>query len=247
MMARCVRKYGKEKTHAVPVSATLRMLVCTWCAVGLLMRACCHRLLESCPAHLCMSSSVLLSSSGPLRSCARNAECESLPVTAVTCRGASARMLHCSTLTVGLPLMLRSQNAPRDVPIYTPQLFIPLPHPPACPSQRPVGLCVESHERLGPAVPFDMLHSVARENEHSCSSCVPTSVAPHVTLHATHTGNRGVDGAGGNGRRNERCEWCACLLTPSSPCYPSPPLLPPSMCALNARETVRHAQGAGLP
>jgi hypothetical protein len=91
-------KYGKEKTHAVPVSATLRMLVCTWCAVGLLMRARCHRLLESCPAHLSLTPSVLLSSPWSFAPpCARNAACESSRVTAVTRLGASTHMLHRAT------------------------------------------------------------------------------------------------------------------------------------------------------
>jgi hypothetical protein len=65
MMARCVRKYGKEKTHTLPLTATLRMLVYTWCAVGLLLSLCCYRLFESCPAHCRTPLSVLLSSSGP--------------------------------------------------------------------------------------------------------------------------------------------------------------------------------------
>ena len=65
MMARCVRKYGKEKTHTLLFAATLRMLVCTWCAEGLLLSLFCHRLLESCPVHRGTPLSVLLSSSGP--------------------------------------------------------------------------------------------------------------------------------------------------------------------------------------
>ena len=53
----------------------------------------------------------------------------------------------------------------------TPQLFITPRRRPSVPlAVPPFGLCVESHERLGPAVPFDVLHIVARENEHSCKS-----------------------------------------------------------------------------
>ena len=37
-------------------------------------------------------------------------------------------------------------------------------------------------------MPFDMLHLVARENELSCSPCLPTPVASQVTLDTILTG-----------------------------------------------------------
>jgi hypothetical protein len=74
--------------------------------------------------------------------------CESPRVVIVTRIGVSMRMLHLFTLqNVGLSLMLRSQDAPRDVPTYVPQLFIP----PLCLTSpvngASVDLCVESYER----------------------------------------------------------------------------------------------------
>ena len=147
MMARCVRKYGKEKTHTETFTATLRMLVCYMVCSG--------------AANVCVLSSapgVVPSSSHDVPICAafflwslafiaRNDACELPSVATVILSGASTRVLHRFTLIVCLSLMLRSQDAPRDVPTYVPQLFIP----PFCltlpVNGASVGLCVESYER----------------------------------------------------------------------------------------------------
>jgi len=158
------------------------MLVCTWCAVGLLMRACCHRLFESCPAHLCMSPSVLLSSSGPSRPRARNAACESPPVTAVTCRGASTRMLHRATLHVGLLLMLRKPKMHPGTSQYIRRSSSSPPHPPACPLQRPLSVCALSRTRdWGLRCRLICCIQLRVRTSTPAVACVPTCVASHAT------------------------------------------------------------------
>ena len=147
MMARCVRKYGKEKTHTEPFTATLRMLVCYMVCSG--------------AANVCVLSSapgVVPSSSHDIPICAafflwslafiaRNDACELPSVATVTLSGASTRVLHRFTLIVCLSLMLRSQDAPRDVPTYFPLLFIPL-HLASCPSlQAFISVCAFSRAR----------------------------------------------------------------------------------------------------
>jgi hypothetical protein len=189
MMARCVRKYGKEKTHAGPFSATLRMLVCTWCAVGLQLCVCVaigsssRAQLTAASPYLCCFLPLVLRfwrKECCVRVTARN--------TSVTRLGVSTLMLHRFTFTVGLTQMLRRQDAPRDVPTCALQLFVPPLHSrsPAI-SRIPFGLCVQSHERWNRAKPFDMLHLIARENELFCYPCVPIVVASLLRWLSTHT------------------------------------------------------------